>query len=120
MKIQFLADENIALSVVKDLRKAGFNIKDIKEEKLQGSCDEEILELANREHRILLTHDKDFASIILTHKILSYGVILIRMKNQSPISVATSLLKILQSNVLSKLEHSFTTLSETHITIHPL
>lgn len=34
--IKFLSDENIALKLVKSIRKKGFDVKDIKEEKLFG------------------------------------------------------------------------------------
>ncbi len=44
--MKFLTDENVATSVVSDLRNAGFDLKDIKEEKLQGTNDKKIIELA--------------------------------------------------------------------------
>ncbi len=44
--MKFLTDENIATSVVRGLRKKGFDIKDVKEEKLYGSSDKELLQIA--------------------------------------------------------------------------
>lgn len=43
MVIRFLTDENISSSLVKSLRKNGFDVKDIKEEKLYGISDKEVL-----------------------------------------------------------------------------
>jgi len=55
MNIRFLADENIATSLVKSLRKNGFDVKDIKEEKLYGIADKEALEIAKKEDRAALS-----------------------------------------------------------------
>ena len=84
MVIKFLADENISSSLVKDIRKKNFDIKDIKEENLFGISDDAIVEIANNEDRIILTHDKDFVNVINYSKKQSKGVILLRFKDQSP------------------------------------
>ena len=65
MKLKFLVDENIAGSVVNALRKSGYDVKDVKEEKLYGLSDSKILEMANEGDRIIITHDKDFMNLLL-------------------------------------------------------
>ncbi len=70
--IKFLSDENTAPSLVKSIRRKGFDVKDIKEEKMFGVGDYEVLEIGNKENRIVISHDKDFANLInnrlLPHK----------------------------------------------------
>ncbi len=43
MPLKFLADENIAKSLVRALRQNGYDVKDIKEEKLFGISDKEVI-----------------------------------------------------------------------------
>ncbi|MDO8582328.1 MAG: DUF5615 family PIN-like protein, partial [bacterium] len=56
----FLADENIASSVIRALRQAGHSVFDVKEEGRFGLADNAIVALAVRQQSIILTHDKDF------------------------------------------------------------
>jgi predicted nuclease of predicted toxin-antitoxin system len=84
--IRFLADENVSKSLTIFLKKEGYDIKDIKEERLFGMPDDEILELAGKEERIILTHDKEFGDVLQNP--LNYkGIIIIRYSNQSSDSV---------------------------------
>ncbi|OQX19255.1 MAG: hypothetical protein BWK75_05835 [Candidatus Altiarchaeales archaeon A3] len=64
MRIKFLADENISKSVVDALRKKGYDIESIKEEKLFGISDREVINKAKKENRIILTHDKHFGNLL--------------------------------------------------------
>jgi predicted nuclease of predicted toxin-antitoxin system len=114
--MKFLTDENVATSVVKSLRDAGHDVKDVKEERLQGSSDQFLLHLAERELRIIVTHDKDFAQLSHIHA----GIILIRLRNQKPENVLKILLKILSSDMKSKIERSLAVVSEDTITFHKI
>ena len=46
MALKFLTDENISPSLVRTLRNKKYDVKDIKEEKLFGTSDTEILKFA--------------------------------------------------------------------------
>ena len=54
----FLADENLDFAVVRALRAAGHDVRALAEE-MSRSVDAEVIALAGREGRILLTEDKD-------------------------------------------------------------
>ncbi len=116
--MKFLTDENIAKSVVDSLRKTGFNVKDIKEENLQGTSDKNILNLANNENRIIITHDKDFGNILYSTNIQHKGIILVRLKNQSPAKTAKILLNVLSSDIKNKIKDNLIIISENQIVIH--
>lgn len=45
---------------------------------LSGSADAVVMDLAFREHRVLLTEDKDFGQLVYAYSQQSSGVILIR------------------------------------------
>jgi len=84
--IKFLSDENIAKSLTKFLRGEGHDVKDIKDEGLYGIPDEEVLNIAKGDSRVILTHDKEFGGI-LNDPLNFKGIIFIRYSNQSPSNV---------------------------------
>ena len=55
--MQFLADENFRLDVIRFLQKQGHDIKLSQ----RGSDDKKIAHIAHKENRILLTNDNDFS-----------------------------------------------------------
>jgi hypothetical protein len=57
--LHFLADENLDFAVVRILRTAGHDVRALAEEATR-TVDAEVIALALREGRILLTEDKDF------------------------------------------------------------
>ncbi len=96
----FLADENIPLYVVKQLRKEGYNVISVTEE-FAGSSDEKILELSSRNKWVIITFDKDFGELIYKQKSNKpYGIILMRVTPKSP-EYILQLLKwlLLQTNI---------------------
>ncbi len=57
--MRFLADESCDFAVVRALRSKGFDVLAISEV-CPGVEDQQVIELAKEEERILLTEDKDF------------------------------------------------------------
>lgn len=113
--MRFLSDENIGHGVIEPLRKLGFDVKSILEIN-PGLNDTNVLALANKENRILITSDKDFGELIYTRKLVHAGVILLRLKNNSSkhkLRVLKSLFKI--SN--EELEKSFTVVKDNTVRI---
>ena len=112
--MKFLADENIAVSVVRNLREAGFDVKDVKEAGLCGSSANKLVELAKREGRVILTHDRDFSQIVFYKKV---GVILIRCKKQDPLTVSKVLLKVLGSTLVKQIVGRLCVISEDNVSV---
>lgn len=73
----FLADENCDFAVVRALRSAKYDVRAIVEVTPRMQ-DPEVIELAVRERRVLLTEDKDFGQLVYAELRESSGVILIR------------------------------------------
>jgi predicted nuclease of predicted toxin-antitoxin system len=61
--MRFLADESCDFAVVRALRTDGRDVLAVSEFR-QRSIDEEVLQLAISQKRILLTEDKDFGRIV--------------------------------------------------------
>lgn len=100
----FIADENIAPKVVKSLRDNGFDVLSIGDDKFYSMDDEEILKLAEKQGRIIITHDKDFGNLIHQFHQKHRGVILLRLRDQSPQNIIRNLIPFLKKFKLKKLE----------------
>jgi predicted nuclease of predicted toxin-antitoxin system len=78
--MDLFADENLAKEIVYWLRAAGHDILYAAETK-PGSPDADWLEIAEKEHRIILTTDKDFGELIFRDGLNSHGVVLLRLSD---------------------------------------
>ena len=76
--MNFLADEGVDRSIVDGLRKLGYNVFYVVEQK-RAQEDEKLLELAHREKRILITRDKDFGELVYRLNKAHTGVVLLRL-----------------------------------------
>src|ERR1700676_3421697 len=59
-KLRLLADQNVPIEIIEELRNARFQIKSVSETGLTGHPDENIREYAKKKNRVILTTDKDF------------------------------------------------------------
>lgn len=104
--VSFLTDENVAPRVVHALRNQGYDVADIKERGLSGWTDAQVLQLAGRERRVILTHDRDFAHALFRPPTRHPGIVIIQFSNVAPQTVAERLLAALQPRLLKRLPHS--------------
>jgi predicted nuclease of predicted toxin-antitoxin system len=75
--MRFLADESCDFITVRDLREAGHDVLAVSEIAPRAE-DSEVIELALKEKRILLTEDKDFGQLVYAHGQKTLGVIFLR------------------------------------------
>ncbi len=76
--MKFLADECCDAGIVASLRTAGHDVVYVPERQA-GITDDQVLQMAFAEGRILLTEDKDFGELAYRLKKPAYGMILIRI-----------------------------------------
>lgn len=88
--MRFLADENIAGSVVAALRVHGHDVIDVKEKRWFGKPDSYHIGIALKQRRIILTSDRDF---LYQEKV---AVILLRFNDQKPANVEKWLTEFLK------------------------
>lgn len=81
--MRFKLDENLPRSVRPRLTSRGWDAHDVHEEGLAGALDEEIQAACEREGRILVTLDLDFADTRRYAPERSPGVIVLRPADQS-------------------------------------
>jgi predicted nuclease of predicted toxin-antitoxin system len=80
--MNFLAGESCAGPVIRALRGAGHDLAAIAEV-ARGATDEQVLERALNEHRVLITKDRDFGELGYARGRLSTGVILVRFHGRT-------------------------------------
>ncbi len=93
--LRFLADESCDFAIVRALRTAGFDVLAVSEF-MQRSVDRELIELASREHRILLTEDKDFGWLVFASHADSAGVMLIRYPGRARQALARTVARLVE------------------------
>lgn len=113
--MNFLADEGVDGPIVAKLRQANFQVAYVAE--LSPSIDDgTVLSLANQQEAVLITQDKDFGNLIFQQRLVSHGVILLRLHGIAPQTKAQLLLKSIQDH-LDQLEGAFTVISQDKIRI---
>jgi predicted nuclease of predicted toxin-antitoxin system len=80
--MDFLADESCAGVVVRALREAGHDVVAIAEV-ARGASDEQVLERAVKERRVLITEDLDFGRLVYAHGRSTAGVLLVRFHSHA-------------------------------------
>jgi predicted nuclease of predicted toxin-antitoxin system len=116
--LKFLADVNIEKDVVDFLKKQGFDVLWIPDYDCRLE-DDDLLELANKEKRILITNDTDFGEIVFLQKKISKGIVLIRVKGQE-VHIKLRVLRKLIKFHSDKLKNSFIVVSDRRIRIRPM
>lgn len=76
------------------LRAAGHDVRAIAEEH-PGATDPAVLALARIERRVLLTSDKDFAELVFRQRRLSFGLVLLRLRDWNAEQKGERLLDVL-------------------------
>lgn len=80
--MNFVADESCAWPVIRALREAGHDVVAIAEV-AKGAKDEQVLERALNEKRVLITEDRDFGELVYARAQSSAGVILVRFHSRA-------------------------------------
>ena len=76
--MRFLLDQNVEARIAAFLAEHGHDATRIGREYPAGLPDEQVLAIARREQRVLVTNDKDFGELIVRNRLPHAGVILLR------------------------------------------
>ena len=94
--MKFLADMGISPLTLAFLNQQGHDAKHLSEEGLYQMADDDILEKARQEGRILLTSDLDFGYLMAISRQQMPSVILFRLKDMRPASVNAHLAEVMR------------------------
>lgn len=81
--MNFLADESVDLQIVDRLRPDGHSVVYVAEIH-PGIEDKEVLKTANQQMALLMTADKGFGELVFRQRLISRGVVLVRLAGLSP------------------------------------
>ncbi len=119
MRVEIIADENINFQIIKKLRENDCLVVSVLES-YSGITDKEVIELANVNHAILLTEDKDFGELVFSYKLSITSVIFLRYEVLEIESIIEKLLFLLNEKELSYFQNKFLTLTPNKIRIRDL
>jgi predicted nuclease of predicted toxin-antitoxin system len=74
----FLTDQNIHPDVVAHLRQLGLDVLTAADCVLASAPDEQILQRAHLDHRLVLTHDADFGTLAIAQQKPLVGIVYLR------------------------------------------
>lgn len=77
--MKFLLDESADFPLAEVLRKLNHDVTSIVHDYTRSIDDEEVLDIALREGRVLIANDKDFGDLIFRQRLPHAGVILFRL-----------------------------------------
>ncbi|PYT97266.1 MAG: hypothetical protein DMG38_20335 [Acidobacteria bacterium] len=104
--MNFVADESCARPVIQALREAGHDVVAIAEI-AKGATDDQVLERALKEKRVLITEDRDFGELIYARGRSSAGVILVRFPSRARRAKSATVIQAV-SKLGSRLGDAFT------------
>ena len=116
--MKILANENFPSDAVTALRASGHDVVWVRESK-PGASDNDILEQAQLEERLLLTFDKDFGELAFRMRLPALqGVILFRISAPSSAHVAKKAVDVLSTR--SDWQGCFSVVEDSRIRMTPL
>jgi predicted nuclease of predicted toxin-antitoxin system len=118
--MRFLADMGLARSTVAFLRARGHDAVHLRDQGLQRLSDDEIVEKAVAEGRVILTHDLDFGRIVAVSGAIVPSVITFRLQDMRPAQVNRYLAGVLARFTAELEAGALVSVNERAIRVRPL
>lgn len=116
--MRFVANENIPISSVRQIRAAGHEVLAVTED-TPSIADVDVLNWAVQEAAIVLTFDRDYGELIYRHQMPTpTGIVYFRFQPTTPDEPALQLLELLLS--VETLEGMFTVVERSQVRQRPL
>jgi predicted nuclease of predicted toxin-antitoxin system len=116
--MKFLANENIEKRIITFLRNAGHDVSYCAEIRPRLD-DDAVLHIANREHRIIITNDKDFGELTYLQHKTKTGILLLRFQIEDTEYKIDTIKKVLKEYA-DKIPRHFIVVSEDKLRIRPI
>jgi predicted nuclease of predicted toxin-antitoxin system len=114
---KFLLDANLSTQTATFLSEAfDLDVVDLRSLNPSSLRDREVIELAKRERRVIITFDVDFGELYYLREKAAFGAIVLRLRNQTPESVNRVLANFLtQEAPRINLESSLVVVTENRV-----
>ena len=113
--MRFLADESCDFAVVRALRAEGYDVLSVLEA-CPGAEDQYVMELAEKDGRILITEDKDFGRLVYAERATNIGVLLLRFPAVARGELSDTVIRLIKGKG-EELKGSFVVVRPGHIRI---
>lgn len=80
--MRFLLDESADFPLAEFLREKGHDVTAIAHDYPHALKDREVLDIAVRERRIIITNDRDFGELVFRQQLPHSGIILFRLRSE--------------------------------------
>jgi len=117
--MNFKIDENLPVEVAELLKKAGYDAITVSEQNLVGTSDINLANLCQKENRILVTLDNDFADIRTYRPDRFPGIIVMRLSLQDKPHVLEAFQRIIRLFDAEPIEHHLWLVEEERVRIRP-
>ena len=105
--MRFLTDQDVYQTPISYLKNLGHDVIRAKDIGFERASDNDILERAAKDQRILITRDKDFGALTFVSRINSSGIILLRITPDTINSVHEELSRLLNEHPEGNFKHTF-------------
>ena len=116
--MNFLADENVHCDIIAWLRSQARDVL-YAAELLSSTPDDELLAIGRSESRILITDDKDFGELVFHRRLLTHGVVLIRLETPSIVERLERLAQVWPS-VEAQMPNKFIVISDRKVRVRSI
>jgi predicted nuclease of predicted toxin-antitoxin system len=113
---KFLVDESTGVRIAELLKDLGYDTYSVAQ-KIRGATDQRVLSKAVREKRILITNDKELASLAILQRPL--GIILLRLSDERT-NIKLQVLRKVLIEYGNKIEGNLIVASEKKVRIRPI
>ena len=114
--MKFLLDESANFRIIPYLRRMGHDVATIAVDHPASLPDNEVLAIAEREERILITHDRHFGGLVFVKHQPHAGVILLRLGSRPPLDLIVSRLTAVLASYAHEL-HQFVVVTPDRIRV---
>ena len=104
--VKFLLDQDVYALTERFLSDAGYDISTAREIGMSRASDEEILQVAQKQQRILITRDRDYGNLVFI-KSAGSGVIYLRVLLTNINAIHEQLIKVIETYSEEQLSQSF-------------
>jgi predicted nuclease of predicted toxin-antitoxin system len=115
--MRFKVDENLPVEAAERLRQAGHDATTVAEQRLSGATDASLAALCQRERRILVTLDTDFANIRNYPPEQYPGIIVLALRRQDKAHVLDVTARLMQLFATEAVEHRLWVVEEGRVRI---
>jgi len=118
--LKLLADANVAAATIRALRAQGQDVASVAETRQFALSDPEIVKLARRDARTIVTFDQDFGRLLAMEGVSSPSAIILRLEDQTPSYVNPRLLSALELHGEALAAGAVMVVHEGNVRVRPL